>query len=161
MTQEEFRLLFPDFAKPGTIKPYLQKGDWAVHEILPVFLLNKKADIRIATYSISEDSLRPLFFLSKSEQIRSLKLLLDTTIKRHKLPLLLFAEGFVPIIGTDAVHAKILLVDVDKEHRFGIVGSANLNRNHRWESGFYFTAGEHYDYFEKMFDVALNQSIIE
>ena len=161
MTQEEFCLLFPDYSLSGIIKPYLHKGDWAVHEILPVFLFNKSADVRIATYSISEDSLRPLFFLSEQNRLRSIKLLIDTTIKRHKLPLLLFASGFVPEIGTDAVHAKILLIDIDKEHRFGIVGSANLNRNHRWEGGFYFTAGEHFDYFEKMFDVAFSQSIKE
>lgn len=159
MTQEEFNLLFPDYAKRGIIKPFLHKGDWAVHEILPVFLFKKSANVRISTYSISEDSLRPIFFLAQEKKLKSIRLLIDTTVKRHKLPLLFFAESFAPFIGVDAVHAKILLIDVDKQHRFGIVGSANFNRNHRWESGFYFTAGEHYDYFEKMFDIAFSQSI--
>lgn len=40
--------------------------------------------MRIATFSVSEDSLRPLFFLTDEAKIRNLTLLLDHTVKRHK-----------------------------------------------------------------------------
>lgn len=132
----------------------MHKGEWAIHEVLPSLLSAiGPADIRIATFSISEDSLRPLFFLSEEKKITSLNMLLDTTVKRHKLDLLLFAANITPGIRIDSCHAKLLLVG-NKKHQFGIVGSANLNQNHRWESGFYFTSGSHFDYFSETFNQA-------
>lgn len=72
----------------------MHKGEWAIHEVLPSLLSDiGPAHIKIATFSISEDSLRPLFFLSDEKKIESLTLLLDTTVKRHKLDLLLFASN--------------------------------------------------------------------
>ena len=121
---------------PGSIEPFMHKGDWAIHEVLPSLLSEiGPADIRIATFSISEDSLRPLFFLADDKKITGLTLLLDTTVKRHKLDLLLFASNITPRIRIDSCHAKVLLVENDK-YQFGIAGSANLNQNHSWENGF-------------------------
>ncbi|HIY88261.1 MAG TPA: hypothetical protein H9824_06115 [Candidatus Bacteroides pullicola] len=139
---------------PGKCEPYMHKGEWAIHEVLPSLLSAMGvADVRIATFSVSEDSLRPLFFLRDEGQINRLTLLLDYTVKRHKLDLLLFAAGFTPDIRIDACHAKVLLVENDV-HRFGIVGSANLNQNHRWEAGVWFTSGPMYDHFSKQFNAA-------
>ena len=116
---------------PGSIEPFMHKGDLAIHEVLPSLLSEiGPADIRIATFSISEDSLRPLFFLADDKKITGLTLLLDTTVKRHKLDLLLFASNITPRIRIDSCHAKVLLVENDK-YQFGIAGSANLNQNHR------------------------------
>lgn len=137
---------------PGSIEPFMHKGDWAIHEVLPSLLSAiGPASVRIATFSISEDSLRPLFFLSDEGMITDLTLLLDTTVKRHKLDLLLFASNISPNIRIDSCHAKLLLVE-NEQYKFGIAGSANLNQNRRWEAGFYFTAGSHYDYFAQMFN---------
>lgn len=136
---------------PDSIEPYMHKGDWAIHEVLPNLLSRLgKSDVYIATFSISEDSLRPLFFLCDEGKISHMKLLLDTTVKRHKLDLLLFAANITPDIRIDSCHAKVLLIE-NESYRFGLVGSANLNTNHRWEAGFYFTGGRHYDYFKEMF----------
>ncbi len=77
-------------------------------------------------------------------------MLLDTTVKRHKIDLLLFAANISPEIKIDSCHAKVLLVE-NEQYQFGIVGSANLNQNHRWEAGFYFTSGKHFDYFSESF----------
>ena len=144
---------------PGSIEPFMHKGDWAIHEVLPSLLSEiGPADIRIATFSISEDSLRPLFFLADEKKITGLTLLLETTVKRHKLDLLLFASNITPRIRIDSCHAKVLLVENDK-YQFGIAGSANLNQNHRWENGFYFTSGKHFNYFSEMFEQAYNQAI--
>lgn len=144
---------------PGSIEPFMHKGEWAIHEVLPTLLSAiGPASIRIATFSISEDSLRPLFFLTEEGKITSLKMLLDTTVKRHKLDLLLFAANISPEIRIDSCHAKVLLVENEK-YNFGIAGSANLNHNHRWESGFYFTKGPHYDYFSDIFNKAYENAM--
>lgn len=144
---------------PGSIEPFMHKGDWAIHEVLPSLLCEMgPAHVKIATFSISEDSLRPLFFLSDKRKVESLTLLLDTTVKRHKLDLLLFASNISPDIRIDSCHAKLLLVENDR-YKFGITGSANLNQNHRWENGFYFTSGKHYDYFSEMFNQAYENAM--
>lgn len=137
----------------------MHKGEWAIHEVLPTLLCAiGPASVRIATFSISEDSLRPLFFLTEEGKISSLKMLLDTTVKRHKIDLLLFAANISPEIRIDSCHAKVLLVENEQQH-FGIVGSANLNQNHRWEAGFYFTAGAHYDFFSETFNQAYENAM--
>lgn len=142
---------FPQALVSGSIEPFMHKGDWAIHEVLPSLLSAiGPATVRISTFSISEDSLRPLFFLAEEGNITHLELLLDLTVKRHKLGLLLFAANITPDIRIDACHAKLLLVE-NERYRFGICGSANLNQNHRWENGFYFTAGNHFDYFRDAF----------
>jgi hypothetical protein len=46
---------------------------------------------------------------------------------------------------------KLLLVENEKD-KFGIAGSANLNVNPRYESGFIFSGSEQYDYFRTGFD---------
>ena len=137
----------------------MHKGEWAIHEVLPSLLSDiGPAYVKIATFSISEDSLRPLFFLSDEKKIESLTLLLDTTVKRHKLDLLLFASNISPRIWIDSCHAKLLLVE-NEQYKFGIAGSANLNQNHRWENGFYFTSGKHFEYFSNMFNQAYEDAI--
>lgn len=156
---KRFQDNFPLALCPGSIEPFMHKGEWAVHNVLPSLLsCIGPADVRIATFNVSEDSLRSLFFLTDEGKIRKLELLLDTNVKRHKLDLLLFAVRITPSIHIDSCHAKILLIE-NESYRFGIVGSANLNQNHRWEAGFYFTAGSHYDYFRQMFNSSFQNAI--
>lgn len=154
-----FDRLFQGSDGPGIIEPLIHKGEWAIHDVLPILLQRiGPAEVKIATFSVSEDSLRPLLFLVDSDLITKLTMLLDTTVKRHKLDLLLFALNITPTIRIDSNHAKILLVRNDT-HTFGIVGSANLNQPRRIEAGFYFTAGKHYDFFDKEFDRFFDEAI--
>lgn len=141
---------FPLALEPGVIEPFVNKGDWAVHDVLPSLLdaVTDPVDIRIMSYNISEDSLRAF---SELDYFRSMKMILDLGIQRHKLDLLLFASSFATDIRIEHCHAKVMLVENDR-YAFGIVGSANLNRASRYESGFYFTNGRHYDYFRDRFD---------
>lgn len=159
MNNEMFDRLFPGSDGQGIIEPLIHKGEWAVHEVLP-FLLKKigPSEVKIATFSVSEDSLRPLLFLVESGSITQLTLLLDNTVKRHKLDMLLFALNITPNIRIDSNHAKVLLVRNDT-YSFGIVGSANLNQPRRIEAGFYFTAGKHFDFFYSEFDKFFNEGI--
>lgn len=155
----KFQDNFPHALCPGSIEPFMHKGEWAIHEVLPTLISAiGPASVKIATFSISEDSLRPLFFLTEDGKITVLQMLLDTTVKRHKIDLLLFAANISPEIRIDSCHAKVLLVE-NEQYKFGIVGSANLNQNHRWEAGFYFTAGKHYDYFAKEFDKSFENAM--
>lgn len=151
LNKSEFYQLFPRFNYEGIIEPFMHKGEWAVHEVLPILLeYIGTAEVMIATFSISEDSLRPLFFLVDAGKISKLTMLLDTTVKRHKLDMLLFASNITQNIRIESNHAKVLLIKNDK-YKFGIVGSANLNQPQRVEAGFYFTAGSHFDFFENQF----------
>lgn len=156
---KKFQADFTHALCPGSIEPFMHKGEWAIHEVLPTLLSAiGPASVRIATFSISEDSLRPLFFLTEEGKITSLQMLLYTTVKRHKIDLLLFAANISPQIRIDSCHAKVLLVE-NAQYKFGIVGSANLNQNHRWEAGFYFTAGTHFDYFSATFNQAYESAM--
>ena len=152
MTKNELEKLLSSEIKPGMTIPYVHKGKWAIHELLPILLSNiGSAVVRIATFNISEDSLRPLFFMVEQQNITELKLLLDMNVKRHKLDLLLFAANITPEIRLTSTHMKIMLVENDK-CSFGIAGSANMNVNPRYEAGFMFTDIKHYNYFVKAFD---------
>lgn len=156
MWNSDIDALFPGLDKPGMITPFMHHGEWAVHDVLPL-LVDKMGpcDIRIATYTVSDESLRTLSLMN---DVRSLHILVDMTLQRHKLPILLFAQNITNEIRLDSCHAKVLLMESDT-HRFGIVGSANLNHAHRWESGFFFTAGPHYDYFRTQYDDAYANAI--
>lgn len=151
--------IFPNATVPGTIEPFMHKGEWAIHNVLPILLDTfGQSDIRLTTFNVSEDSLRTLFFCIETDKIRSLKMLVDMTIKRHKLGLYLFAHNITPDIRIDSCLAKLLLIK-NEQYQFGIVGSANLNHNHRWENGFYFTDGTHFDYFWNQFETAYQSSL--
>lgn len=144
----QFKKLFPKADRPGIIEPFMHKGEWAVHQVLPILLsAYGPSSICISSFNVSEDSLRSLFF---SPNITELTMLLDTTVRRHKLDLLLFAANITPNIRIDSCHAKIFLAE-SASRKFGIVGSANLNQNRRWESGFYFTEGPVFDFFQQKF----------
>ena len=154
--KNKFEKLFPNGLLPDTTTPFVHKGEWAIHELLP-FLLSYTgtAEVRVATFNISEDSLRPLFFLLEEKKINQLQLLLDMNVRRHKLELLLFAANITPEIRITANHSKILLLE-NKTWKVGIVGSANMNNNPRYEAGFIFTNKDFYDYFKKAFEDAYN-----
>ena len=150
---------FEGLLQPHLIKPFFHKGEWSLHQIIPALIqVFGPCEVRIATFNISEESIRPLFFLVDSGEITKLHLLLDTTVRRHKLDLLLFAANITPSIAIDNCHAKVLLVNNDK-YQFGVVGSANLNTNHRWESGFWFTESTFFDYFTAQYNEAYNGAI--
>lgn len=67
--------------EPDTIKPFVQKNEWAIHDVLPI--LSKrygKLDVTIVTFSISEDSLRTLFLQAEAGNIGTLTMLLDFSV---------------------------------------------------------------------------------
>lgn len=132
----------------NSVFPYWHKGEWAIHELLPI-LLNKigPAKVMMSTFNVSEDFLRPVFFLIESGKITDIKLLIDSTVKRHKLDLLLFAFNITKNIRITSCHAKVLLIE-NEQWNIGIVGSANANQNARYEAGFFFTDSTNFNFFK-------------
>lgn len=160
MDKEDFDLLFPDGITSGQITPYIHKGKWAVHQVLPTLLEQlPSVNVRIATFSISEDSLRPLFFMRENGKIANLRILLDNGVKRHALNMLLFASGFADMVHTASTHMKVLLIESDT-FKAGIVGSANMNNNPRYEAGIAFTDEQLYKYYCSEFDRIFEQDSI-
>ena len=160
MSVKSFENLITPGLKPG-VTAFHHKGEWAIHEALSVLLsLTGPAHVMMETFNISEDALRPMFFYVEKGDILSLKLILDTNVKRHKLEMLLFAAGITPDIYITACHAKVLLIENDS-FRVGIVGSANANQPIRYEAGFIFYNEESlFHFFKENFNnVTENDSI--
>ena len=160
MNRSEFDKLFPNGIKAGQTIPYIHKGKWAIHELLPILLEQiGTVAVRIATFNISEDSLRPLFFMVERKEISELKLLLDMNVKRHKIDMLFFAANITDHIRLSSTHMKVMLIENDSWN-IGVVGSANMNNNPRYEAGFIFTDTAHYRYFKDAFtEVYENDSL--
>jgi hypothetical protein len=111
-----------------------------------------------ASFTVSEDSLRPLFFLSEAGMIHELHILLDHTVRRHKIDMLLFSSNITHQVRVTANHAKMLLISAPDWH-ISCVGSANLNKNARWESGILSTREEHHDAFLRGYKAAWEDAI--
>ena len=135
------------------------KGEWAIYEAMEELVeRTKPAIVKIETFNISEDFVRPLFFTYGEKKISDLKMVIDMNVKRHKLPILLFASNITDQIRMAPCHAKVLLVKNDEE-QFGIVGSANANQPARYESGIIFRNERLFRFFENEFDTLYNESI--
>ncbi len=159
MTKNSVLQYFPNVLHSEVIEPYMQKGEWATHNVLPVLLdMFPNAEIRLSSFNISDQSLRTLAMLSKEKKFSQLRLLLDKSLLRNKVALLYFAKNISQSVKLESVHAKILLLKTDT-HCFGIVGSQNFNQNKKVEAGVYFTDKKMYQYFEERFDHFYQQGI--
>ena len=155
-----FTEYFPHGIKPGMIVPYAHKGNWAVHEVLP-FLFHHIGPfhLSLATFNVSEESLRPIFFMKEREEIISARFLLDFNVKRHKIDMMFFAKNIADKVRSSYTHMKVILCQND-DIRLSVVGSANMNRNPRHEAGYFATDEFIFDYYMEYFnDVYENDSI--
>jgi phosphatidylserine/phosphatidylglycerophosphate/cardiolipin synthase-like enzyme len=156
--KQGIRELVDGVNKVDSLTPFFHKGEWALHEVLPILLQTTgQAEVAIATFSISEDSLRPLFFLMEQGKITNLRMLLDLTVKKHKMDLLGFAAAITPHIRIASNHAKLLLIG-NAHYHITLIGSANLNTNARYENGVMFNTIDMYNFFVQKFDDAYQQS---
>lgn len=159
MNETTLEDLFPHGIRPGMIIPYAHKGKWAVHQLLPLFFEHIGAfHLRLATFNISEDALRPIFFMKERDELLSVQFLFDRNVQRHKIDMLLFANNVAQQVRISSSHMKVMLVHNEKCN-IAVVGSANMNRNLRHEAGFIAT-DHHFDFFSDYFDdVYQNDSI--
>lgn len=152
--------LFPAGIRPGMIIPYAHKGKWAVHELLPIFYKHIGAfHLRLATFNISEDALRPIFFMKERNELLSVKFLFDNNVQRHKIDMIFFAHNVAEQVRVTATHMKVMLIHNDN-CSIAVVGSANMNRNLRHEAGFIVT-DSNYNFFSDYFDSIYNNDSIQ
>ena len=53
MTKQEFNNTFRGAMLPETIEPFFHKGQWAIHDVLPILLSKMgKVQVKIATFGI-------------------------------------------------------------------------------------------------------------
>lgn len=93
------------------------------------------ASVKMASFSISEEFLRRLFFIEKSGLIKDIDIILDFKATNKTLILWSFIEQTVENCYLASSHAKILLVGND-HWTVSVVMSQNLTRGNRFESGF-------------------------
>lgn len=147
--------------KPGSTVPYYSRAEFSMHELMEYLLhVGGPARVRISTFSLSEIALRTLFRLIESGQVTGLECILDITVKRHRLGLLYFASNMATTIALTKNHAKILLLDND-QHRWVVVGSANMNVNDKIEAGILSSDPGLYARFSAWFDDELQTSVLK
>lgn len=93
------------------------------------------ADIRITSFSISEEFLRRIYFIGRKGLVRSLDIVLDHKATNKTLILWPFIAQTVDHCYLSANHSKMLLVENDS-WKVAMVTSQNLTRGNRFESGF-------------------------
>ena len=160
MNETTLEDLFPDGIRPGMLVPYAHKGKWAVHQLLPIFYnLIGPFHLRVATFNISEDALRPIFFMKDRGELLSVKFLFDNNVQRHKLDMIFFAHNVAEDIRVTSTHMKVMLINNEKCN-IAVVGSANMNRNLRHEAG-YIATDSNYDFFSNYFDEVYQNDTIK
>lgn len=160
MNETTLENLFPYGIRPGMIIPYAHKGKWAVHQLLPLFFEHIGAfHLRLATFNISEDALRPIFFMKERDELLSVQFLFDRNVQRHKIDMLLFANNVAQQVRISSSHMKVMLVHNEKCN-IAVVGSANMNRNLRHEAG-YIATDSNYDFFSDYFDEVYEHDSIQ
>lgn len=147
-----FKDYFPLGPLPGKIIPYAHKGEWAVHEILP-FLFNYVGPfhLSVASFNISEDSLRPIFFMKDRKELLSVRFLFDHNVHRHKIDMMFFSSGIADQIRISSTHMKLLICH-NRLINLAMVGSANMNRVTRHEAGIITTEDATFNYYKNYFN---------
>lgn len=117
------------------------------------------ADVKMSSFSISEEFLRRIFFIEKEGLVRSLDIVLDFKATNKTLKLWPFIAQTVENCYLSDNHSKILLVSNEK-WKVAVVMSQNLTRGNRYESGFISTDQSVFDsLYEQLNYVITRQSV--
>ena len=117
------------------------------------------ASVKMASFSISQEFLRRLFFIEKSGLITDIHTILDFQATHQPLILWPFIEQTVKNCYLASSHAKVLLVGNDR-WTVSVVMSQNLTRGNRFESGFISTSPEVFSTLSEQLEYVIkNQSV--
>lgn len=94
------------------------------------------------SFSISEEFLRRLFFIEKSQRVKEFNLVLDHKATNKTLKLWAFIDQVIERTYLADNHSKILLVQSLSGDCVSVVTSQNLTRGNRAESAFISTDKE-------------------
>lgn len=114
------------------------------------------ADIKMTSFSISEEFLRRIFFIEKEGLVRSLDIVLDFKATNKTLKLWPFIAQTVKNCYLSDNHSKILLVS-NEAWKIAVVMSQNLTRGNRYESGFVSTDPSVFDSLDQQLDFVITR----
>lgn len=117
------------------------------------------ADVRMSSFSISEEFLRRIFFIRKENLIRSLGIVLDFKATNKTLILWPFIAQTVDGCYLSDNHSKILLVS-NENWKIAVVMSQNLTRGNRYESGFITTEEALFDSLYQQLDFVITRQSV-
>lgn len=86
------------------------------------------------SFSISEEFLRRLFFITKSGRVNKIHLVLDFKATQKTLKLWSFITQVIETTYLADNHSKVILIESESGKRVSIVTSQNLTRGNRMES---------------------------
>lgn len=149
-----------DIDKGTDVIPFFTDGSWSVHQLLE-FILNKigPSEIKFTAFSLSEESVRVLFFLKDKGLITKLTCVLNKEIRRFKTDLTLFLSNICNEFRFNSVHAKVFILSNDN-NKIVIVTSQNFTNNRRYEAGVIFYNSVHFDFYDLKFTELWNKSMI-
>ena len=143
--------------RPGNTYPFYSDGKWSNHELFLYLLgLAGQSKVDLATFSISEASIRSFASAIGDGLISEFNCILDHTVKKNKLELLFFANNIVNEITILPNHSKLLLIG-NKDWKITVIGSANMTPNPRKEVGVIFTVPEIYTKYLAFFNLSKAQ----
>ena len=117
------------------------------------------ADVRMTSFSISEEFLRRIFFIEQEGLVRSLDIVLDFKATNKTLKLWPFIAQTVENCYLADNHSKILLVS-NELWKVAVVMSQNLTRGNRYESGFITTDAAVFDNLHQQLDYVITRQSV-
>ena len=108
-----------------------------------------RSEVWQTSFSISEEFLRRLYFITKDDKASAIHLVLDFKATNKTLSLWTFIEQVITTTHLADNHSKVLLVQSEKGDKVCIITSQNLTRGNRNES-YIITTDKHV--FDKFLD---------
>ena len=119
-----------------------------------------KSTIWQTSFSISEEFLRRLYFISKSGNVETIHLLLDFKATQKTLRLWAFLTQVIEHTYLADNHSKVLLVKSERGEVVSIITSQNLTRGNRCESAVVTSDKQIFGtLFEQIQDLITNHSV--
>ena len=94
------------------------------------------AEVWQTSFSISEEFLRRLYFITKDKRVSRINLVLDHKVTNKTLKLWAFITQIIERTYLADNHSKILLVKSEAGDTVSVITSQNLTRGNRHESAF-------------------------
>ena len=118
------------------------------------------AEVWQTSFSISEEFLRRLFFITKDKKVSRINLVLDHKATNKTLKLWAFITQVIERTYLADNHSKILLVRSEKGDTVSVITSQNLTRGNRHESAFISTSPEIFaNLYDQVNDLITNHSV--
>ena len=118
------------------------------------------AEVWQTSFSISEEFLRRLFFITKDKRVSHINLVLDHKATNKTLKLWAFITQVIERTYLADNHSKILLVKSEAGDTVSVITSQNLTRGNRHESAFISTSPEIFaNLYDQVNDLITNHSV--